>query len=174
MDSDRFDRLSRSLSATLTRRTSLGVATLLGLAPVVGTEAKRRKKRKKKKNANCSSGYTACGKQCFDLTDNVQHCGTCATVCSAGKTCCQGTCVNLQDNDSHCAACGHRCLTRDVETPREDAAEICQAGECVDCAIAGNIPGESGLRLCCRGLRFCPGDQAGSSPSRCIPASQAC
>ena len=43
MDSDRFDRLSRSLSATLTRRTSLGLATLLGLAPVVGTEAKKRK-----------------------------------------------------------------------------------------------------------------------------------
>ena len=86
MDSDRFDRLSRSLSATLTRRTSLGAATLLGLAPVVGTEAKKRKKRKKKKKVTCPSGYTACGRQCFDLTDNVQHCGACATVCSPGKT----------------------------------------------------------------------------------------
>src|SRR5690349_76101 len=122
MDSDHFDRLSRSLFGTVTRRSSLGLATLLGLAPLAGTEAKKRKKRKKKKPA-CSSGYTACGKQCFDLSDNEEHCGSCATVCSPGKTCCQGTCVDLQDNDSHCAACGRRCLTRDDETPREDAAE---------------------------------------------------
>jgi hypothetical protein len=175
MDSDRFDRLSRSLAATLTRRTSLGAVTLLGLAPVVGTEAKKRKKhRKKKKKVTCPSGYTACGKQCFDLSDNVQHCGTCATVCSPGKTCCQGVCVNLQDNDSHCAACGKRCQTLDNDTPRIDAAEICQAGVCVECSIAGNIRDTNQNLPCCRGLKFCPGNAQGSTASRCIPENQAC
>ena len=171
MDSDHVDRLSRTLAATLSRRTSLGLATLLGLAPVAGTEAKKRKKKKKKKK--CPSGYTACGKQCFDLSDNTQHCGSCATVCSPGKACCQGTCVNLQDDDRHCAACGKRCRTNDHETPRLDAAEICQAGACVDCSIEGTLR-DVDPQICCRGLKFCPGDAGGTTPARCRPPSEAC
>lgn len=173
MDSDRFDRLSRRLSRTLTRRTTIATATLLGLAPLLDTGAKKRRKRKKK--PKCPSGYTACGKQCFDLSDNENHCGSCATVCSPGKTCCQGTCVDLQDNDSHCSACGQRCLTRDEETPREKAAEICRAGTCIECSVEGDIQVENRApRICCRGLAFCPGDDAGTVPSRCVPAGQAC
>lgn len=171
MDSARFDRLSRTLAATLSRRTSLGAAALLGLAPLVGAEAKRRKKKKKKK-PTCLSGYTACGKQCFDLSDNAQHCGTCATVCSPGKTCCAGACVDLQNNDSHCAACGQRCRTNDNETPLEKAAEICLAGACAPCAIAGAVQNLSLVR-CCRGLQLCPGDRFGSA-RRCIPQGQTC
>jgi hypothetical protein len=172
MDSDQFDRLSRALAVTFTRRTSLGAALLLALAPVAETEAKRRRKKRKKK-VTCPSGYTACGKQCFDLSDNIQHCGACVTVCSPGKTCCQGVCVNLQDNDSNCAACGKRCHTNDNETPREKAAEICQAGVCEPCSIEGPLK-LGNPTLCCRGLKFCPGNDQGTTPSRCKPVSQAC
>jgi hypothetical protein len=122
---------------------------------------------------SCSSGYTPCGQQCVDLRDNTQHCGACFTVCSPGKVCCSGTCANLLDDDNHCAACGRRCLTRDEETPRLNAAEICSNGTCVDCSIAGNIR-EGGPTTCCRGLRFCPGNATGSVPARCIPANQTC
>lgn len=173
MDSDRFDRLSRALAGPLTRRTSLGVATLLGLVPVLHAGAKGRKKHKKKKKLTCPTGYSPCSRQCVDLSDNSQHCGACATVCSPGKACCQGTCVDLRDNDSHCAACGHRCLTRDDETPREDAAEICQAGACVACSVAGLIRLNNPM-LCCRGLRFCPGNDLGTTSARCVPANEAC
>lgn len=172
MDSDRFDRLSRALSVVLTRRTSLGLATLMGLGSLADTGAKKRKKRKKK--PNCPAGYTACGKQCFDLSDNVNHCGSCATVCSPGKTCCQGTCVDLLDDDGNCAKCGNRCLTTEAETPRIDAAQICQAGVCVECSIEGKIR-QTNLSLpCCRGLKRCTGDATGTPPDNCKPVDQAC
>lgn len=136
---------------------------------MVSAQAKKRKKRKKKK-PNCPSGYTACGKQCFDLSDNVNHCGTCATVCSPGKTCCQGVCVDLQVNDGNCGACGQGCLTRDDQTDLEDAAEICRAGACEECSLAGSIR-EQNPRICCRGLKFCSDDM---SSARCVPEGQAC
>jgi hypothetical protein len=182
MESERFDRLSRSLSASLTRRTSLGLATLLGLAPLAESDAKKRKKRKKKnkkKNRNrkqvkCPSGYTACGKQCFDLSDNENHCGACAIVCSPGKTCCQGTCVDLQDHDSNCGACGRRCRIRDEETDLLQAAEICQAGTCQPCSIAGTIRDITRTPICCRGLTFCAGTMDGSRRDRCVSAGESC
>jgi hypothetical protein len=81
--------------------------------------------------------------------------------------------ANLQDNDNHCGTCGHRCLTRDEETPRLNAAEICSSGACVDCHTEGTInPGQP--TICCRGLRFCPGTANGSIPSRCIRPDQTC
>lgn len=172
MDGDLLDRLSRFLAAPVTRRTSFSLATLLGIGPMASAEAKKRKKRKKK--VKCPSGYTACGKKCFDLSDNVEHCGSCATVCSPGKTCCQGTCVNLQDDDNNCAACGSRCLTRDDETPQIDAAEICQAGTCVPCSVEGSIQNEGAPRICCRGLKFCSGGANGTRVDRCKPVSQPC
>jgi hypothetical protein len=183
MESERFDRLSRSLSASLTRRTSLGLATLLGLAPLAESDAKKRKKRKKKKNkkknrnrkqVKCPSGYTACGKQCFDLSDNENHCGACAIVCSPGKTCCQGTCVDLQDHDSNCGACGRQCGTREEDTPRIGAAEICQAGACIECSLKGDIKPEGGPRICCRGLTFCAASGDGSRRDRCVSAGESC
>ncbi|MEZ4563024.1 MAG: hypothetical protein R2853_09830 [Thermomicrobiales bacterium] len=186
MESEHVDRFSRTLATALSRRTSLGAAALLGLVPIVETRAKRRKKKKKKKKKKnqqkknqsqpqqieCPGGYTACGEQCVDLSDHVEHCGACATVCSPGKTCCQGTCVNLQDNDNHCAACGKRCKTSDDETPRIDAAEICQAGACIECSLEGSID-EEAPKLCCQGLQICAGTIQHPSP-RCIPESEAC
>ena len=187
MDGSDFDALTRSLTTASSRRRITG-GLLGGALGLLGWHdqanevlAKKGKGKKKKKRGgqrrtqslSCPSGYTACGQQCVDLTDNTQHCGACFTVCSPGKACCSGTCANLQDDDNHCAACGRRCRTRDEETPRLNAAEICSNGACVDCSIAGNIR-EGGPSTCCRGLRFCPGNATGSVPARCIPANQAC
>jgi hypothetical protein len=41
----------------------------------------------------CSSGMTACGDGCFDLTVNSMHCGTCSNACEATtELCAAGTC----------------------------------------------------------------------------------
>lgn len=181
MDGSHFDTLARTLGTTGSRRRALAglVAGALGLLAFRAEETEagkrkgKRKKRRKKGGVKCPSGYTACGKQCVDLRDNTQHCGACFVVCSPGKTCCSGVCANLQDDDNHCATCGHRCLTREDETPRLNAAEICSNGACVECSLAGTI--ETGEpRICCRGLKLCPGNASGTESTRCIPAAQTC
>jgi hypothetical protein len=180
MDGSHVDNLARLLSTRGSRRGGLagvvtGALSLLALRAeeTAAKKGKGKRKKRKKSSLSCPSGYSACGQQCVDLTDNTQHCGACFVVCSPGKVCCGGVCANLLDDDNHCSACGRRCLTRDEETPLIDAAEICSNGACVDCSIAGNIRVE-GLTTCCRGLKFCPGNQAGTTANRCVAATQAC
>jgi hypothetical protein len=88
MDANRFDALTRSLTARLTRRTGLGLLGAFGLGARVdleGIDAKKKKKKKKKKKPPCtvsSSGtatttsLTATFKD-LSLTssDTIQHAG---------------------------------------------------------------------------------------------------
>src|SRR3954471_2969127 len=145
MDSSDFDAFTRLLTNPGSRRTALAalggmISVLRWHSPSDDVLAKRPKKKKKKRGGttsppppptstvSCPTGYTACGEQCFDLTDNRENCGACSVVCSQTKTCCNGVCVDLLDNDSNCSACGHACLTRDEDTTLEHAAEMCSSG----------------------------------------------
>lgn len=40
----------------------------------------------------CRDGYSACGRACYDLQNDEQHCGSCDTRCSAGEMCVAGMC----------------------------------------------------------------------------------
>jgi hypothetical protein len=191
MDGSRFDSIARLLDAPGSRRVAL--TTLLGgtLGLFTLTEGGAKKKKKGKRGngkktggrqdgrqggtaaLTCPGGYSNCGEQCVDLRDNPGHCGACGTVCSPGKVCCGGVCANLQADDTNCGTCGRQCLTRDEQTTRIDAAEICSNGACVECSIAGSLRPDS-PRTCCSGLKFCPGPADGSGPNRCIPANQTC
>jgi hypothetical protein len=178
MDGSRFDTLARTLSTTGSRRRALAglVAGSLGLVALRAEETaakkgkgKKRKKRKKKSpSLTCPSGYTACGQQCFDLRDNTQHCGTCATVCSPGKDCCNGVCTNLQDDDNNCLTCGVKCLP-DPLLDRPQGA-ICVNGTCEQCYFQGSLP-EPAPFSCCRGLIRCSDNRGRNN---CIPAGGTC
>jgi hypothetical protein len=186
MDGSDFDAISRRLGNAGSRRKALAtLGTALGLLGLhdgsVFVLARRHKKKKKKKRGGttsppptstitCPTGYSACGEQCFDLSDNPSNCGACAVVCSPSKTCCSGVCVDLQDNDSNCNSCGHACLTRDEDTPLERAAEICIAGVCVACSVQGAIHQNNPL-TCCRGLHRCF-DEMGRND--CVPDGTPC
>lgn len=183
MDADRFDDLSRSVVAESSRRdlSRLLGGVILGagffvVGGIGATQGKKRKGKKKKKPTGrtnfvlCPAGYTACGEQCFDLRDNIQHCGTCATVCSPGKDCCGGVCVNRQDSDNNCGVCGHVCVGNpDAEHPPHGG--ICVNGACEECIPAA--PRFASVLQCCKGLKVCQ-DPGGTGGNDCVPASSPC
>jgi hypothetical protein len=153
------------------------------LAPDSALAKKRKKKHKKgggttnpppssppPSTVSCPTGYSVCGEQCFDLTDNTANCGACGVVCSQSKICCRGVCVDLQDDDANCGDCGHACLTRDDDTPLINAAEICSSGVCVECNVAGIIR-MGNPHTCCRGLVLCSSTMSGL---RCVTEGTAC
>lgn len=65
-----------------------------------------------------SGGYET---QCFDLTKDPKHCGTCEKTCGSstcvkgvcqcpqGQVSCGGKCINPKTDRSNCGACGVRC-----------------------------------------------------------------
>jgi hypothetical protein len=178
MDGTAFDALTRALTRWGTRRRVVRLAAGLALGGVavassssIDAKKKRGKKGKKRgrRGPSCPAGYSPCGEQCFDLRDNPQHCGACATVCSPGKDCCGGVCANRLDDDNHCGTCGIVC--RGSPTAERPQGGICVNGVCQQCALAGSRQGESPLP-CCRGLQLCQ-DDAGTR-NDCISTSQAC
>ena len=83
MEADRFDTLTRHLSGTHSRRGALTglLGGTLGLVGLTEASARKRKKHKKK----CPPGYTACGRKCFDLSDNPAKCGSVCSRLLAGQ-----------------------------------------------------------------------------------------
>ena len=68
-------------------------------------------------------------------------------------------------------AIGLAALAACKQTPQENAAEICSAGACVPCSLAGFI--EMGdPRTCCRGLDTCPASNM--FPPKCVTPGSAC
>jgi hypothetical protein len=187
MGKSEFDTLTRLLTTPGSRRSAL--AALGGMIGARGWRgvsdaalAKRHKKKKKKKRGRttsppsppssltCPSPYTPCGAQCVDLSDNQENCGACAVVCSQTKTCCSGVCIDLNDNDANCGSCGHACLTRDEDTTRLGAAEICSSGTCAECSVQGSIR-MGNPPTCCRGLHRCFNDMG---RNECVPNGTPC
>lgn len=109
MDAQRFDRLTRQLTAALSRRRFGAILPLLGLTAGSGvalvTEAKRRKgnhnataaKKKgkgkgKKKPKKCKKATIKCGKKCVNPKTNALHCGGCGQRCGTNRACVNGQC----------------------------------------------------------------------------------
>ena len=141
MDSDRFDRLARSLSSLLTRRTlagTVGLATF-GLPGLV--DAKKRKKHKKKKVKRNEFGCVNVG----DLCKNNGQC--CSGICKGkkGKKKCkahdESTCQPGQ-HEGFCAIDGVNvpCVTSTgdptglCDTTTGKAGYCAHDGECFPCA----------------------------------------
>lgn len=41
---------------------------------------------------SCRSGFSQCGRQCFDLQSDPNHCGSCDNQCASGEICSAGSC----------------------------------------------------------------------------------
>lgn len=149
MDANRFDDVIRSLAASPSRRTVLGLTLGGGLGALLGVvdaAAKKRKGRHKNKDRNkntkrrCLVGQRRC-------RDRRCH-GCCSDADCGGNECALGVCRDCPRNERLCdGACipGDACCTSD------------------DCDGA---PCERGRCLCADGQRDCHG--------RCIPEDACC
>lgn len=127
MDPQRFDTLTRSLSAgaaaSPTRRSVL--ATLAaGVVAVGGWHAPAAEAKKKK----CKGGKIKCNKVCIDPQTDGSNCGSCGNVCGQGQRCDSGTCVGGGGGDCD-PPCGFN--------------TVCEGGACV--AAADICAGPTGI-----------------------------
>lgn len=110
MDAAQFDTLTTRLTTHLTRRRSLGLLGILGVAAAGGTEdvgAKKKKKKKKKKGnkepvckengAECWVGYSDSGYTSMCCSGQCRY----SVCCTQSKHPCPPECVP----DKPCAGC---------------------------------------------------------------------
>jgi hypothetical protein len=160
MESERFDRLARSLTTGSSRRGVVAglagsLATTLSLAS--GGDAKRARKRHKKCRCrpNCKNkvcGDNGCGKSCGTCPADQLFCcnGACRSECcgdaqcATGQTCLRGACVTPCTIDQDCpvsinTCCNGACVNTDTDrnncgacgTPCSGTA-TCFDGQCAN------------------------------------------
>ena len=116
-----------------------------GDRPAAGHDVAPSKKKK------CKGGKTRCGKKCFDLQNDIIHCGNCDTFCLSGQVCQGGTCTC---GGSACNGCcdGATCK------PGNDLVSCgSNGGACAVCPSGGSCSG---------GTCTCPSGQADWPRSR--------
>lgn len=92
----------------------------------------------------CSTGLSACGTQCVDLSADGNHCGSCDNGCDTGSVCSLGACavgcaagqlqcgqgcVDASSSPLHCGGCNQACL----------AGQQCVGGMCTGESTGGSI-----------------------------------
>jgi hypothetical protein len=144
MDGERFDRLTRTLTASRSRRVTLGglaAGILLSLSLALDETtllAKKNKgkgkKKKKNKKKDCPPGRR-CGTRC----------------CPPGQTCQDGQCLCSFGREP----CGNECCT---------LGETCDGGQCVHHCVDGSLNGGESDTDC---GRVCDGVFGASPAGRC-------
>lgn len=138
MDADDFDRLTRSFTATPSRRhiaralAGLGLAGALGLRPGAASVSAKNKKRRK-----CKGGTKRCGKTCLPRAACCDH-----SDCPAGASCERGSCVCPGGEELCDGRCGPICLSTQVRNPVNCG---CCTKNDLSCSPAGANP------ACCSG-----------------------
>lgn len=123
MDAGRFDDVIRSLIASPSRRTVLGLSLGGVLSPLLGlAESLAKKKKGKKKKKKCKGGAKKCGKTCIPATS----CCTDANCGAGGATCQSGTCLCPAGEKD----CQGTCVPDDVCCPSCTGDQTCQGGAC--------------------------------------------
>lgn len=84
----------------------------------------------------CVGSEVSCGGQCFDLSNDPDHCGDCERACTSEQVCsegecadtcagdlvaCDGSCVDLTSDVAHCGSCAQAC---------DAATEECRGSSC--------------------------------------------
>jgi hypothetical protein len=155
MDSSRFDKLTKALATSTSRRqalktiaaTTLGsILGLGGIGTAFGASKCHRNGTGCDTNSQCCSGYCANGEKC-----TCPPAPACNSICPcpSGQTCVNGSCCS---NDQ---VCGSTCGC--------PSGQVCQNGQCVTpcTASGGTCSGNSDCCsvTCCNGV-CCPSGQA--------------
>ena len=147
VDAETFDRVSRTLGASPSRRRVVRlVSGLAVVGPITSlalpiAEAKRKKNKKKKKNQRCTPDPLAatCFHRCGTVTNNCGQAISCPG-CSGGRQCLiNGTCAMVCSTSADCtAACG---CTASVDGTLEC---VVSGGSCADfpqtCSTTADCP----------------------------------
>jgi hypothetical protein len=125
MDANRFDALTRFLSASGSRRAAVGAlgAALAGLATVAARDEATAKGKRTKK---CGSGKKKCGKKCIPKTDCCKD-----ADCAVNERCDQGTCTSCLAQGTACTT-DNECCTGICDKYDNRCHEVrvsCAAGE---------------------------------------------
>jgi hypothetical protein len=179
MDQERFDRMSRALASSTSRRA--GLRALVGLASVVaaasmvdGTSAARLVCRRL--DASCSRGSQCCTGQCGSAAPHARR-GRNRCSCAGGLTNCGGNCVNTAIDLDNCGACRNHC---------ESETAVCFSGECCIPNCEGRCAGDDGCggvcpdlcadgTACCANLGICTRlDCVGTQFRRCVKLAGGC
>ena len=134
----------------------------------------------------CPEGMERCGEECFDLTTDPAHCGSCTNACSSDRACvggscvcregltdCDGTCFDLTSDPQHCGGCTTLCPTGWVCSASNCSLE-CGAGlencsgACVDLQTDPMHCGNC-TNVCPTAVGADPGCDAGSCSLVCQP-----
>lgn len=162
MDMDQFDRLSRIVGGSSSRRVALGVAAALGLG---ATQVDARKKKKPKNG--CKGGCGTC--QVCQKKGNKKTCVTApdGTTCTGGTcragSCCLSSCESLGDV---CGPVSDGCGGTLTCTCEAGVTPVCGNGECVTCSTACS----AGCAVCATrvdGTTACGADLIASCSDTC-------
>ena len=141
MDANRFDRLTRTLSVSASRRQ--GLAAVLALALSSARSARGSAAQDEPASDPCQPGLVQCEAvgECIDLQSDLDNCGACSAICESGLVpveCRGGECIrascpididycgvvdgcrDLASDPAHCGACGNVC-----------PSGVCSGGVCV-------------------------------------------
>jgi hypothetical protein len=186
MHSHRFDALTRSLGARLSRRGLVragtgGLTTLLGwpfAAPDIEARGKHHKKgKKKKKSKKPSPPATICTPKCGRKQCGNDGCDGSCGGCAAGQVCASGTCCTPEPPEETCAVRWGTVPDRFCHQP---VACTCPSGRVrLDnggCATAcqTSCPGNCSCSLTTEGTTYCVGFVTCTAPlctssADCLP-----
>ncbi len=161
MDTSRFDRWTRSLTNSASRRRTIFTLLLGGVTLAAGgngAEAKKKRKRKNKKK-RCQAGTKRCGAACIpvetccsaaDCNDQLACIGgKCAVPCGPACDDLGGSCATTVDGGEVCA--GPSIAELVCAAPPCTADSACGA---TDFCGAANCPPVSGVTNRCQSLRL--------------------
>lgn len=177
MDANRFDRLTRTLSVSASRRQ--GLAAVVALALSSARSARVSAAQDEPASAACEPGFTQCGAlgDCVDVQSDLDNCGACGAVCESGLVpveCRGGECVrascpvgveycgavdgcrDLSSDPAHCGACGNAC-----------PGGVCSGGACVSSGGAcaeGEVECDGECVATC-----CNNEHCGACGNACTP-----
>lgn len=177
MDANRFDRLTRTLSVSASRRQ--GLAAVLAFALASARSARVSAAQDEPASDACEPGFTQCGAlgDCVDLQSALDNCGACGAVCESelvpvecrGGECVRASCPvgveycgavdgcrDLSSDPAHCGACGNAC-----------PSGVCSGGVCVS---SGGACPEGELE--CDGecvATCCNNEHCGACGNACTP-----
>jgi hypothetical protein len=162
MDTQRFDRLTRAISACASRRQAVGLLAAIAMA---GRGPRAASAAQVDASAlSCDAGLTYCpdAGACVDLQTDLENCGACGEICESDLVavdCREGECVrancpvgleycgavdlcrDLSSDPEHCGACGNAC-----------ASGMCSGGVCAPggrCAAGQTDCGGTCVDTCC-------------------------